>query len=59
MSRRRNLADFVATEEWQTSLIEDETVTVLVRHQDGWTEVATSQGARGMVPSSYVDDEEE
>ena len=46
-----------AAEPWQLSAAEGDAVNILETHEDGWTDVVTSDGARGMLPVSYLAEE--
>ena len=43
-----------AAEPWQLSAAEGDAVNILETHEDGWADVVTSDGARGMLPVSYL-----
>ncbi|CAH0367256.1 unnamed protein product [Pelagomonas calceolata] len=46
-----------AAEPWQLSAAEGDAVNILETHEDGWADVVTSDGARGMLPVSYLAEE--
>ena len=45
-----------AAEPWQLSAAEGDAVNILETHEDGWADVVTSDGARGMLPVSYLEE---
>ncbi|KAH8053786.1 hypothetical protein JL722_9265 [Aureococcus anophagefferens] len=46
--------EFVAGEAWQLSVGADEDLLLIETHADGWSDVVKADGARGMVPASYI-----
>ena len=58
MSRPARVAHpYDAAEPWQLSAAEGDAVNILETHEDGWADVVTSDGARGMLPVSYLAEE--
>ena len=45
-----------AAEPWQLSAAEGDAVNILETHEDGWADVVTLDGARGMLPVSYLEE---
>ena len=50
------IADFLNSEPWQLAVAEGDVVEATKSHDDGWTDVIGTDGGRGMVPTTYLEE---
>lgn len=50
-----SVADFLGSEPWQLAVCEGDRLRITKEHEDGWTDVVSSEGGRGAVPTTFLE----